>query len=282
MKDAEILKLLAKLGIDDLSYQVLPLLPLVQVAWADGVIQDEERELILKVAKEKFSAGAEAMRALQNWLHAPPSDTTLRRGRLALRALSQRTGDMSLGDNVGEDVLDLSVAVAKASGGLWGFGAISAEERVVLDELAKALKIPDNASLAELQGRVAIEAQSEQDRRRVTIRFDTDTLDLGALGGVLIPEALPDLKLPVEHEGLVIGSGVAADVHVDDRRVAEKHATVRLHNHRFYVEDHNTQLGTLVEEELVIERRLLGGETIQVGDVAFTFKLLRRVPRQML
>lgn len=282
MNDAEILKLLAKLGIDDLSYQVLPLLPLVQVAWADGEIQPEERTLILSVAEGKFGAGAEAMRALKNWLHSAPTPATLRRGRLALQALAQRSGDMALGENVTEEVLELAVDVAQAAGGLWGFRAICTDERAVLDDLAAALKIPTDTNLADLNGRIALEAKAEQDRRRVTIRFDTETLDLGVLGGVLIPESMPETKLPITAEGLVIGSGSAADVHIADRRVAEKHCTIRQHNHRFYVDDHQTELGTLVEEEAILERRLLGGENIQVGDVNFFFKFLRRVPHQML
>ncbi|NCG17974.1 MAG: FHA domain-containing protein [Rhodobacterales bacterium] len=282
MNDADTLKLLAKLGIDDLSYQVLPLLPLIQVAWADGEIQPAERALILSVAKEKFGAGAEAMRAIKNWLHSAPNPTTLRRGRLALQALAKGSGDMALGEEVIGNVLDLAVDVAQAAGGLWGFRAITNDERAVLDDLATALKIPKKTKLTDLHGRIAVEAKAEQDRRRVTIRFNTETLDLGRLSGVLIPESMPDTKLPITAEGLVVGSGNAADVHIADHRVAEKHCTIREHNHRYYVEDHQTQLGTLVEEEAILERRLLGGENIQVGDVNFFFKFLRRVPNQML
>ena len=72
MNDAEILKLLATMGIDDMSYQALPLLPLLDVAWADNEIQEGERALVeAEIAKRRL--GIEAERVVRNWLTYRPT-----------------------------------------------------------------------------------------------------------------------------------------------------------------------------------------------------------------
>ena len=47
MTDSHIRESLKALGMDRTSFRALPLLPLIQVAWADGEVQEEERNLIL-------------------------------------------------------------------------------------------------------------------------------------------------------------------------------------------------------------------------------------------
>ena len=279
MTDAEILKLLATLGVDDLSFKALPLLPLVHVAWADGSIQGEERELIADTARTKWTLGPEAQRVLDNWLAYPPSETYLKRGRSALVALALRDGDMELQDEVLSDVAQLAKQVAKAAGGLFGLGAVSHQEAAALGELATALKIKDGTAWQEA---VTRELKSEPPRQRVLIKFNTDTLDLGQMPGVLVSPSDPDTQIPVEGT-MTIGYAETCDVVVDDPRVSPVHAELRAVKGRFYVKDLSPpERGVRVDGERIVERRLLGGEALRFGDTVVDFKLLRRVPDQML
>ncbi len=276
MTDAEILKLLATLGIDELSYQALALLPLIGVAWADGEIQDEERQVVARAMADR-GLGEEAQRLVRNWLAYPPSADYLARGRAALAAAAARGGDLDLGDGVVDDVLSLSRAVARAAGGLWGLGAVSREERAAIDAIAAALQV-DGARWKEA---VARELERAPPRQRVLIRFDTSTLDLGAMPGVLTPTTQPDLQIPV-HGAVVLGSDPGCDVELIGSDIAPRHCEVRAERGRFYARDLSEGAGTWVDGERIVERRLLGGETVSAGGAELRFQLLKRVPRQML
>ena len=77
------------LGIDESTFAVLALLPLVQVAWADGTIQEQERTLILGLADEQWKLAPDAHDLLESWLLHPPSEDYITRGRRALVALAE-------------------------------------------------------------------------------------------------------------------------------------------------------------------------------------------------
>ena len=257
--------------------QALPLLPLLDVAWADNEIQEGERALVeAEIAKRRL--GIEAERVVRNWLTYRPTPDYIARGRTALIAVARRSGDLKLDDNVLSDVVALSKAVAKAAGGLWGIGSISSSERTSLDSIAAALDIGDGTEWEE-QVEQTLAAQPQ--RQRVLIKFNTDTLDLGNMPGVLTPVANPDLQIPVEGT-LVLGSDPGADVIIEDREVSARHCEVRLENTMHYVKDLGHSGGTYVDGERIVERRLLGGEAIRVGFVELKFQLLRRVPNQLL
>lgn len=64
--DDALVRELRFLGIAEQSWPVLALLPLIQVAWADGEIQPSERRLIQRVARETYGLDAEGERLLQN------------------------------------------------------------------------------------------------------------------------------------------------------------------------------------------------------------------------
>ncbi len=278
MTDAEILKLLATLGIDDLSYKALSLLPLVHVAWADGEIQAEERALVEKTMTGA-NLGAEGERLVRNWLTYAPSADYVERGRTALVALALRGGEMKLEADVLTDVVGMAQSVARAAGGLWGIGAINKDERKALDEIAAALNVSEGTAWRDA---VQEQLDDEPTRQRVLIRFDTDTLDLGAMPGVLTPINQRDTQIPVDGT-VLLGRGPECTVHVEGGGVSDEHCRVWAESLRFYVRDLDSDGGTWVDGERIVERRLLGGEVIRLGSAAaLRFQLLRRVPKQML
>ena len=66
------------------------LLPLVYVAWADGKMENVERERIVWLARRHFRIGERGVRLLESWLAAPPSRRYIERGLMDLLALARR------------------------------------------------------------------------------------------------------------------------------------------------------------------------------------------------
>jgi len=281
--EGELITLLASLGIDEHNYRVLPLLPLVHVAWADKIIQDEERSLIMDLAENRWFIGDEGALLLKNWLAHCPSEAYIGRGQAALIALTKRAGVISLGDNTLDDVLELSRAVAEAAGGFFGLGAVSREEASALASIASILRIPPGTSWSEVVAKVAhTDPLTSQRRRKVTINVDTSNFDNGDLGGVLEPDLELGMKIPLAR-GLVMGAAPDCDVLIEgDPHVEPVHAEFYSRSGKHYVEDIHSRTGTWVDGERIVERRLLGGEKIRVGEVSFTFKLERKVPAKSL
>jgi len=278
MNQGEVIRALADLGMDELSVKALPLLPLIQVAWADGEVQDAERSLIEKVAEESYDLGEEGQRMLTNWLRYPPTPAYLEAGRRALLAVAQH-GDANFDESTLTDVVALSKKVAKSAGGLFGIGAVSRSEAAALQEIAKALSVT-GVSLDAAQGSLP---PNFEKKNRVTITFSTSALDVAPMGGVIELEEGSG-KLPVDRNGLAVGCDGAADIRIEfDDTVAPMHARIVEKNRKFYVTDLDSESGTWVNGERIVERRLLGGETIQIGrEASFTFKMLRRIPKQMV
>jgi hypothetical protein len=78
---------LRELGIDPEDYGVIKLLPLVYVAWADGVIELLERERLFQLG-ESQGISAYGREVLGEWLDRRPSDDFFERGLSVLRRLA--------------------------------------------------------------------------------------------------------------------------------------------------------------------------------------------------
>src|SRR6516162_2115287 len=116
---------------------LLSLLPAIQVAWADGAVQERERRVILQLAeREGLAADASAMARITRWLEAPPPDDEIKNTLAELRAvLDSPDGDPELLDKV----VGWARAVASADGGVLGLGAVGSEEKRTLGWLESTL-----------------------------------------------------------------------------------------------------------------------------------------------
>src|ERR1044071_7706979 len=75
MSDDAVLDKLVALGLQANTIAALSLVPLISVAWADGQIQDNEREAILQGAHGKgLEQGTDGYELLQTWLAKQPSE----------------------------------------------------------------------------------------------------------------------------------------------------------------------------------------------------------------
>lgn len=136
----DILKTLQELGYTRETVSLFHLVPLLNVAWADNKVSNQERDMILEAARLRgVAADNPAYEQLIDWLNNRPSqeffDHTLR----IIGDLLESTppGDLKIDR---ETLLDLSTRVAAASGGILGVGKISSEEQASLDRLAAALE----------------------------------------------------------------------------------------------------------------------------------------------
>lgn len=131
----ELLDALMGLGVEPETLVAVSLVPLVEVAWADGEIQDKERAAILRAAEERGVAlGTATHDLLESWLLTKP--------QAELFEVWQRyVGEImaSLAEKAREQLKNAALgrarAVAEAAGGFLGVGAISAAEKSMLEKL---------------------------------------------------------------------------------------------------------------------------------------------------
>jgi hypothetical protein len=119
---------------------VLPLVPIVQMAWAEGGITQAERTLLMEVARERgIAAGSAADRLLADWMAREPSPEVFTRATRLIRAMLDSGAPDSAPMSV-DDLIKYSERIAEASGGILGIGRISSEERATLAKIAAELK----------------------------------------------------------------------------------------------------------------------------------------------
>ena len=71
----ELLARARDLGVNADNAPAFFLLPMVQVAWAEGKVRKDEREAVNKIARERgVEEGSPADKQLQEWLTTPPSE----------------------------------------------------------------------------------------------------------------------------------------------------------------------------------------------------------------
>jgi hypothetical protein len=151
--DEEILQGLRDLGYTPETVTLLHLVPLVEIAWADGRVSDRERALIVEAARARgVEAGSPADQQLAEWLTSRPSARLFERSLRAIRA-SLEARPATERETSRAELLSNCTAIASASGGVLGFGAVAAEEREVLARLSTELERTDGPE--KLEGDVA-------------------------------------------------------------------------------------------------------------------------------
>ena len=139
LDDPQLVQELQALGFTPDTVSLLPLVPIVQMAWAEGGITKPERELIVRLAKNRgIEPGSAADAQLTEWLNNRPSEDVFARATRLIRAMldagSEQTADLNA-----DDLVKYCEEIASASGGILGIGRISAEERALLTSIAADL-----------------------------------------------------------------------------------------------------------------------------------------------
>jgi len=136
--DPEMLQALDALGFTPDTVVLLPLVPAVQMAWAEGGVAPAERSLLVKLARSRgIEAGSTADRKLESWLDARPSPQIFENATRLICAMLASPGQ---GELTADDLVRYSESIAAASGGILGINRVSSEERQLLTSLAEQLK----------------------------------------------------------------------------------------------------------------------------------------------
>lgn len=140
MTDAQLTTALASLGLDERTYPAVALLPLIEVAWADGRVQPAERRLLQQTVQRYGMRVSGAW--LDRWLGQRPTATQFLAARRVLLALFHRAGPGSDGPETLDALLELCERVAAVAGGLFGLVfTVTPGERACIEDLAQQLRL---------------------------------------------------------------------------------------------------------------------------------------------
>ena len=136
----EYLEDLRQLGFTADTVALLPLVPVVQMAWAEGGVTPVERDLIEQLANARgIAPGSPADAQLMDWLANRPADAVFNgAGRLINAMLA--SGSEQVSNLTADDLVKYCETIAAASGGIFGLGRVSGEERALLASIAADLR----------------------------------------------------------------------------------------------------------------------------------------------
>lgn len=139
IQDEAVLDRLIELKIEPETIAAMAVVPFVAVAWADGKVQDEERQAILAAAQ---SAGVQPQDGrypmLEFWMNKRPGAAMIEAWEHYIKDICKRLSKPEI-DELRHDVLGLARTVAQSAGGFLGIGSrISAAESDMLKRLEKA------------------------------------------------------------------------------------------------------------------------------------------------
>jgi hypothetical protein len=136
--DPEISRELAELGFTPETIKLLPLIPVLEMAWAEGGVTAQERKMAVELARSRgIDADSAADRQLTEWLDRRPDESVFRRASRLIGALFASGGRFEI---TPDDIIKYSEAIADASGGIFGIGRVSSEERATLGRIANEIK----------------------------------------------------------------------------------------------------------------------------------------------
>ncbi len=140
--DEELLSHLVELDMQPEVVAAIAVVPLVVVAWADGAVQDAERQAILQAA-DSCGVPAEDGRfpVLEHWLSHKPGPEVLDAWKLYIAALCKQLSAEEVTE-LKEDLLGRVQTIAEAAGGLLGLTSkISSKEQAMITTLEQAFAV---------------------------------------------------------------------------------------------------------------------------------------------
>ena len=139
LHDPDMLRELDLLGFTPDTVALLPLVPVLQVAWARAGVSNAERKMILNLARSRGIAdGSTADHVLKLWLEVKPSEEAFHKATRLISAIIE-SPDHRVHVSA-DELLKYCEKIAHSSGGLFGIRVVSAEERAAIQEIAAALK----------------------------------------------------------------------------------------------------------------------------------------------
>jgi hypothetical protein len=134
-----ILQKLVDLNIRPEILATLAIVPLVEVAWADGSIDEKEKAAVIEAAKQSFiSKDSPDFDLLRQWLTHKPGAKLLEAWEHYIKGLCRELTKHQK-NALKKDLIGHARQVAQAAGGILGLGnKISKTEQKILDKLESA------------------------------------------------------------------------------------------------------------------------------------------------
>ena len=145
VEDAELLQRVAALGLDQDTGPAILLAPLVQVAWADGRVDEAETKVALEIAASRgVTEGTPPYARLLEWFRVRPSDALFETAAEVMRMGFAVLPPAERDDRI-KALVESCRKVAEASGGglarLLGIkDGVSGQEEAVLDAISSKLR----------------------------------------------------------------------------------------------------------------------------------------------
>ena len=138
IKNEVLLGKLVELNIRPETLATLFAIPLIEIAWSDGELQDKERDLLFKYAEETGmrKKGLDPKIILE-WLKHRPDPALFEAWAHYVQAL-WRELSVTERQTLKEEVMNDARTIAQAAGGFLGFGKISHAEQIMLEKLETA------------------------------------------------------------------------------------------------------------------------------------------------
>ena len=118
----------------------LAIVPLVEVAWADGSLDAKERQAVLTGAeKSGIAPGSPNYELLQSWLDRKPEPKLLTAWTEMIHGVREHMSAQEI-ESLRTGLIERAQAVARASGGFLGIGSMSAAEQDLIARLESAFR----------------------------------------------------------------------------------------------------------------------------------------------
>ena len=140
ISDDAALEHLVDLGVSGHTLAALSLVPLIHVAWADGKMDEREREAVLMAASGKgIEKGTASYKLLSGWLDQKPDPILFDAWRAYIQELASSLvpGQRGL---LKSQILAFAQTVAESAGGFLGMKSVSAAEKSALEQIEAAFE----------------------------------------------------------------------------------------------------------------------------------------------
>jgi hypothetical protein len=128
-----VLEKLVELDVRPETLAPLSIIPLIEVAWADGSLSAEEEAAVLKTADKKgISNGSIEYNLLKEWLEHKPPNKLMNAWIHYMEGLCEKLTKQEK-EAMKKEIVGCARAVAEASGGVLGINKISRKEKSILN-----------------------------------------------------------------------------------------------------------------------------------------------------
>jgi hypothetical protein len=136
--EEHVLATLVEAGVRAETLAAVGIVPMVEVAWCDGMVAPAERDAVLNAAvAQGIHPDSAAYDLLKHWLEQQPDPRIIEAWKEYVHEMSHIMPKERLAD-MRNHMLDRCRRVAAAAGGFLGLATISKHEQAKIDEFAKA------------------------------------------------------------------------------------------------------------------------------------------------